>query len=312
MKRSIVLIKQETTFGDETLTLTGADAVVVSDFNMKRREGEKKERNHDHQGIGNQVEINVDEHTMTDFGMEASAQGTPGDPPANGFIIEACGFDRADALGVSVTYSVPDTIGELRTGRKSVAIEEHDPDTNMKQNAFGCIGNLAFEAAAKDYSKFLVSGMRGSYIQPVPGVAPTVAQSVYDEFKDPVTLIKDHIKTATLDGYDICPLSFKYNWGLNVADLGTCDQLFYAGFTPSLELVMKAVDVNAKNIWALDGKIVPIALGIADKDDTAGQRIDIVDNEVQIYVDDKAEQDGVRLLTITGRPIGKTADIVFS
>jgi len=309
MKRSIILTKAETTFGDESLALIESDALMVSDFNMERYAGDRKERNLDHAGIGNQEEVNVDEHTLASFSMEAAPSEAAATAPANGHVIEACGFDETiDSTPGSetVTYSIPPTVDALRTGRASVATWEYDPDTKLLQKSYGQRGSLAIEANEKDYVRFLVSGMRGNYLQPAVGVAPAIAAGTWAAFKKPIAFIKDHIKTATIDGRAVCLTAFKYDWGMQLAEVGTCPGLDYSDYKPTLEATIKAPALDVENFWIKleTGAPVVVALKVSDKADTQFKRITVSTSSAQITnIDDKGEVAGLRSLVITFKPL---------
>ena len=309
MKRSIILTKAEATFGDEALALIESDALLVSDFNMERYAGDRKERNHDHAGLGNQEEVNVDEHTLASFGMEAAPSEVAATAPANGHVIEACGFDEdidSTPGSETVTYSIPSTVDALRAGRASVATWEYDPDTKLLQKSYGQRGSLSIEANEKDYVRFMVSGMRGSYLEPAVGVAPAIAAGTWAAFKRPIAFTKDHIKTATIDSQAVCITAFKYDWGMQLAEVGTCPGLDYSDYKPTLEMTIKAPALDVKNFWAIKAArtLIPVSLKVSDKADTQFKRLTVATGSVQIVnIDDKGEVAGLRSLVITCKPM---------
>lgn len=102
-KRSVLLAKEETTYGSDPTPTEGDNALLAIDAVIKEVNA-AVERPVQQASLSTKPSVLGTQHVEVTFKIEVQGSGTAGTAPRLGCLLEACGFDETIVSGTSVTY----------------------------------------------------------------------------------------------------------------------------------------------------------------------------------------------------------------
>lgn len=305
----IMLVKDEVTEGVDPTADESNAMLVMNGSTMQRYAGDKKERDLMRGTLGNNDQVNVNPHTVTNIIIEASSSGAAGTAPNYSPLLKACGFDETVTPATSVAYQLPVTKGDLRSA-DSCSIYDYDPEVSLLQKTHGCRGSIKLMCSQQDWPKFEFSNFLGSYETPVEGEPPSGID--FSGWLDPVPFTDDFVPTLTIDGVASGVESLELDFALQVIrrNQPNLKRTLLTDYKPTAKVGILAPDIATRNWWSKmeshSGTITDIVIALQIQS-AAGKIVKLDSSDVSISNIEEGESDGMRIYTmdmvIKDRPI---------
>lgn len=104
-KSKIILAKPEVTYGADSAPTGAANAILMTDVQLRPMEGQDISRNLEQAFLGAQEQIPAGLYAVLEGSVELVGSGTAGTAPAWGPLLRACAAAEVLTAGVSVEYS---------------------------------------------------------------------------------------------------------------------------------------------------------------------------------------------------------------
>lgn len=103
-RKTVLLAKKETTYGQDASPVGSADGLLVSDLTIEPS-AELLQRDYNKNSFTRQAPVMGAKRNQLSFKIELKGSGAAGTAPAIGKLLKACGMSEAVSEGVSVTYA---------------------------------------------------------------------------------------------------------------------------------------------------------------------------------------------------------------
>lgn len=202
-RKTIILAAIQTVAG--TLeTMTGADAMLVSEPDITPLAGDTVQRTNVRPYFGNYQGIHVGSHVMMTFQVELAGGGAVDTPPGWSRLMEGCNMTETITASTSVSYPLHSNEGEI------LSFEFYrDGQKHAMMDARGTV-SLAINKLQLPYLTFSFTGV---WVDPVSAADPT---PVFTTFQDPIPVSNVNTPTVSLHAVDIILESLSIDWGNNV------------------------------------------------------------------------------------------------
>ncbi|CAN7202731.1 phage tail tube protein [Acidovorax sp. LjRoot118] len=240
MKKMLLLAAIQLSAGVDAAPVAATNAILCRALMPEPISGEQVERNLIRPYKGNSGKLFVGEHRKLTCEVELAGSGTPGDVPAWGPLLRACGFAETITVGTDVVYEPVSggepllTLYSYLDGTKFVMVD--------------CKGTVSFELNAKGIP-IMKFEFIGTYTVATEGAMPTGVD--YSMFVQPKTVGKTNTPTFTFHGLAACTSAFTITWGntLEWRELINCASTHSADRKPTGNITMELPTVTTKN-WA--------------------------------------------------------------
>jgi len=238
MKKMLLLAAVQAGLGMAVVPTAAANAILARAVMPELIAGEQVARNLIRPYKGNSGKMFAGEHRKLTCEVELAGSGTPGEAPAWGPLLRACGFSETVTADTDVTY-LPVSEGEpyltiwgYLDGTKYVM-------TDVK-------GNVSFELNAKGIpvAKF---EFIGEYSPVTEELMPAGVD--YSKFLQPKVVGKKNTPTFTFHDHPACTSAFSIAWGntLTWRELINCAGAHSADRQPTGSVTMEVPKATTKN-----------------------------------------------------------------
>ncbi len=241
MKKMLLLAKREVTPGTDSLPTPAANAILCRALMPEPITAEQVQRNLIRPWKGNSGSLTVGEHRKLTCEVELAGSGTPGDAPAWGLLLEACGFAATITAGTDVQY---DLVSE---GEPTLTLYCYLDKTKFVLTQ--AKGTVSFELNAKGIPVMKLEFL-GAYSAPTEEAGMPVGVD-YDAFLQPKTVGKTNTPTFTFHGLSACMSAFSIDVANALAwrELVNCASAHSPDRQPTGSVTMEMPSVAVKN-WA--------------------------------------------------------------
>lgn len=145
IKRTVILLKLETTYGTDAAPTGVANALLVSGLSINPLNASNAKRDNIRPYFGGSEELPGPRYVTMDFSLEATGAGTVATAPAWGAALQACGFAETLTATIRTDYTL---VTDLL---KSCTIYWYDD--GLLHKATGCYGNPTLKFAVGEIPK---------------------------------------------------------------------------------------------------------------------------------------------------------------
>ncbi|MYM65432.1 hypothetical protein GTP45_01115 [Pseudoduganella sp. FT55W] len=104
-RNTVILAKLETTYGQDSIPIGAANALLVSNVSINVLNAQNQARDIIRKYLGNSEELIGTRYKEASFDIEVVGSGTPGTAPPLGPLLRACGFAEVITAGTRVDYT---------------------------------------------------------------------------------------------------------------------------------------------------------------------------------------------------------------
>jgi hypothetical protein len=188
IKKTIILLKQETTYGVDSVPTGALNALLVSGISVNPFNSANAKRNNIRPYFGGSEELPGPRYVTMDFSLELAGSGTVATAAAWGAALQSCGFAETLTATIRTDYT------PITNAIKSCTIYWHDD--GLLHKATGCYGNPTFKLGVGDIPMLSLS-FTGLYSTPTVVANPT---GVYTAWKQPQVLMSASSAGINLGG----------------------------------------------------------------------------------------------------------------
>jgi hypothetical protein len=201
-RNKVLFGASEDVYGVEE-TLVAADAVLTRDLSWEPSKGDSEELTYDNGGIGHGVNRKTASHVGTSFKVDLAGSGTPGNAPALGFLLKACGFAQVLTPGVSAAYN-------FSNSSDSLTLAFHN--AGNKHVGVGARGMVKFDLTPKrhPFAEFNFEALR---VAPANAAFPAVNQAAW---RSPQAVNFANTTVAQLFGHNVILTACSFDIGNQV------------------------------------------------------------------------------------------------
>lgn len=203
-KSKIILSKPEVTYGTDPLPTGAANAILMTDVELKPMEGQDVSRNLERPYLGAQEEIPVGLYSTLTGSVELVGSGAAGTAPAWGPLLRSCGVAEVISAGVSVEYS------PVTDNHESTANYLWIGPSLFKLAGSRGTADISVNAQGIPVAKITLMGLFTAPAD-VARVVPDLAA-----FQEPVVATKANTPTFTVGGQAMVLSQFGFSLGNDV------------------------------------------------------------------------------------------------
>jgi hypothetical protein len=238
--KRLILAKIESTYGTSAAP-TGAEAILVSDLDVKPLEVDLKDRELITPYYGNTEKVVSERMVEVSFSVEMAGSGSAGTAPKYGACLQACALNETIVAATSVTYA------PVSTAIKSVTLDFYADGT--RHLVTGCRGTFSLEGEVGEIPKFAFE-FTGLYTAPTALATPS---ATFTDQADPVVMSADNTTAVLVHGY-ACPLeSFSLELSNEVVYrqlAGTTRRVVITNRKPEGEVQIETPAIGSKDYFA--------------------------------------------------------------
>lgn len=298
-RKKVLLAKLESTYGVDSSPAT-TDAVLTKNLSIQPYNGPVVSRDTDRSTLGSESQINTAPGVQVSFEVEIAGSGTPGDAPAWGEVLRACGFAETIDAGVDVEYAPISQAIPSATLKFYLDGQEHA--------VRGARGTVVFQMSRGQIPTMAFTFM-GLYTRPTAVALPSEDVSDYIA---PVALTQANTPTFTLGGVASILESLSIDMGNNIVhrNLVGSDSVQMTDRAATGQMVLEAPAIGTKN-WFADVEshagITTQALSLVHGT-AAGNIVSLAAPKVQLASIDPQESDGLVVYNMSAIYIPNTGD----
>jgi len=171
-RKSLVLVKVETTYGSDPTPTTAANAILVMDLSLKPIKAPVESPKQTATFMNKQSLLGEEMYEVS-FKTEITGSGTPGTAPRIGAAIKACGMSETIITGATPSVNYRDASSSL----SSVTLYCYQGGRVHK--IFGAVGSVkgTLEAGKQGILEFTFQGLKGA----APTISAIPTDAVYDD-----------------------------------------------------------------------------------------------------------------------------------
>lgn len=200
MKQMLLLVKAQTAAGMPAVPDAGANAILCRALAPEPITAEQVARNLIRPYKGNSGKLTAGVHRKFTCEVELAGSGTPGEAPAWGPLLLACGFSETITVGTDVQY---DLVGE---GEPLLTVHGWLDGTLFKMT--DAKGTVSFELNPKAIPVMKFEFI-GAYSKPEEGAMPIGVD--YSAFMQPKVVGKTNTPTLSIFEHSACTSAFSIN-----------------------------------------------------------------------------------------------------
>lgn len=171
-RNKVLLVKIESTYGQDANPSGAANAVLATDITVTPMEGSDVSRDLELPYFGAQATIPTELHARISFSIELAPSGAAGTPPAWGPILRGCGVAEVIDVGTSVTYN------PVTDAHESVTIYLYIGETLYALK--GARGTAKFNVTAQAQPKIEFE-FTGLFVKPAESARPAADQTAFQK-----------------------------------------------------------------------------------------------------------------------------------
>lgn len=200
MKQMLLLVKAQTAAGMPAVPDAGANAILCRALMPEPITAEQVSRDLIRPYKGNSGKLTAGVHRKLTCEVELAGSGTPGEAPAWGPLLLACGFSETITVGIDVQY---DLVGE---GEPLLTMHGWVDGTLFKLTDAKATVSFELNPKAIPVMKF---EFIGAYSKPEEGAMPTGVD--YSAFMQPKVVGKMNTPTLSIFEHSACTSAFSIN-----------------------------------------------------------------------------------------------------
>ncbi|MES2754880.1 MAG: phage tail tube protein [Pseudomonadota bacterium] len=203
-KSKIVLAKMETVYGTDPVPTGAANAMLMTDLELRPMEGDTISRNLEQPYLGGQASLQTGIHVVLTGSVELQGSGTLGTPPGWGPLLRMCAVAEVITAATKVEYS------PVTDAHESGALYFHIGPT--RHIITGARGTAVLTANAQGIPtlRFTLTGL---FTTPLDQAAPTIDVSL---FKKPDVVSNANTPLFTIGGAAFVYRNFSFDLGNDV------------------------------------------------------------------------------------------------
>jgi len=299
--KRLLLARIETTYGTSSAP-TGADAILVSDLDVKPLEVDLKDRELITPYYGNTEKLVSMRMVEVSFSVEMAGSGVAGTAPRYGACLQACALNETIVAATSVTYA------PVSSAIRSVTLDFYADGT--RHLVTGARGTFEIESEVGEVPKFNFE-FTGLYNTPTALATPA---ATFTNQADPLVMNAENTTALQLHGF----AAFLESFSLDLANevvyrqlAGATRQVLITDRAPEGELQIEAPPIGSIDYFA---RISSQALGNLQfqHGQTAGNIVTFAAPGVNLGSPSYEDSDGVLMLSMPFMPNPATGNDEFT
>lgn len=240
-KSKLILAKIESEYGTDSTPTGAANAMLMTDVELRPMEGQDVSRNLEHPWLGAQETIPAGLYVTLTGSVELQGSGTAGLAPAYGPLLRMCGAAETIVTDTSVAYN------PVSDDHESGTVYFYIGPTLHKM--LGCRGTATKTLNAQGIPVLRYTLM-GLFTTPADAARPTPD---YSAFQVPSIATKANTPTFTLGGQPLVLSQYSFNLGNDVQQrlLVGREAMLIVDKAESIEARVEAVPLATYNPFAI-------------------------------------------------------------
>jgi hypothetical protein len=258
-----LLAKLETTYGVDPVPTGGANAILVSEYEISPLEAEYVERDLIRPYFGVSEQFPSAANMMLTFAVELVGSGTLGTPPAWGPLLRACAFDQTINAGVSVLYEpITDAIPSLTL---------YANQDGVLHKMTGARGEVTIDVPNKQLPK-LKFEFRGLWQPVIDAASPTVDFSAFQKPVPVNTVNTTNLSILGASGLVMESCSLKMGNAIAFQSLVGYEEVIITDRKPEGDISIQATPIATRD-WFTDVQQATSGAFSLDHGTVAGRRV---------------------------------------
>ena len=282
-KNSILLAKQESTYGLSANPTDGSDVVMASELTLTPIEADESDKSHTGDGIGTSKKMLIAKRVQIVFTIEIAGSGAVGVAPKYAHILKASGFRETVDSGEAVAYT-PDI-----NATESLTLA-YNMDGNL-HTLTGAKGTAVFNLNAREVPTVQFTFI-GLFVSPKTTVALT-GKNPFTNWKHGDAITKTNTPTALLDTQAVEFENLSIDMGDTLAYVNRTNNESVArrDRKSSGSCTIAALPIAIKNLWGKVEDETPVKLQLTHGV-TVGNIIEFIAPKAQLTSPAYADNDG--------------------
>lgn len=287
MRKMVLTVKPETTYGTDPTPTNAANAFLVSDVTLVPLEGDEVKNDEVQPYFGATASVMATAYQSISFHVRFSGVATLGAVPAIADILRGCGARVVTEAGVKSSL--------LPVTDNMESVTYYCVIDGMLYKATGARGNAEITADARGLPRWKID-LQGLWTPVTDVAAPT--GMVYTRFQ-PLLPINNANTTVSLAGLAVACSKFSFNFGNTVAyeNLTAVEDVTIGGRTSTGSITFRDTAVTEKDWVSLSKDKTPVPL-VLRHGQTPTNTIKLLGDRVELGKPSYSEQQGIKYITL--------------